>query len=279
MLKGDGLKQIIWAVLGLLILSVSYAQGTSETNQEKIFGHSIDHVAVNSAPFQSYLVDWRKRVEDVGNLNYPEAARGKFHGSLELIISINADGSLASKPTLIRSSGYKILDDAALNIIQMAAPYPPLPSNVQLDTGHINFIQLYKFTTNDQVSLQYFGVACSNESIRGNWKQGVHLDKDVGNIIEEFNPEYQKIVSFLDGLPVKTDEDVIAKGLGKNPDNLVKIPINHTRAEWEFTGTDSTLDVIIQEENGCILYITVGEASKSDELLKFTRRTNKHEFQ
>ena len=57
--------------------------------------------------FARYVEDWRIKVERIGNLNYPEAARkGKLYGNLQLTVSIRADGSLESIE-INRSSGEK----------------------------------------------------------------------------------------------------------------------------------------------------------------------------
>src|SRR5499427_5328781 len=74
-----------------------------------------------------YVEDWRAKVERIGNLNYPEAARElKLYGSLLITVSIRADGRVESI-TVDRSSGQKILDTAARKIVEMASPYAPFP--------------------------------------------------------------------------------------------------------------------------------------------------------
>ena len=73
-----------------------------------------------------YVEDWRQKIERIGNLNYPESARGRIYGSLRLTVSINSDGTLAAMD-LERSSGYKILDAAAQRIVQLRRPTPDSP--------------------------------------------------------------------------------------------------------------------------------------------------------
>ncbi len=67
-----------------------------------------------------YIEEWRQKVERVGNLNYPEAARGKLYGSLVIYIEIESDGTL-KVAQIQRSSGKKLLDDAAIRIVNLAA--------------------------------------------------------------------------------------------------------------------------------------------------------------
>ena len=83
--------------------------------------------------FAQYIEDWRQKVERIGTLNYPEAARGKLYGSLVLTVSLNHDGSL-NRVDINRSSGYKVLDEAAQRIVRMAAPFAPFPPEIRRDT-------------------------------------------------------------------------------------------------------------------------------------------------
>jgi protein TonB len=101
--------------------------------------------------FAQYIEDWRQKVERLGTLNYPEAARGKLYGSLVLTVSINHDGSL-NRVDINRSSGYKVLDDAAQRIVQMASPYSPFPPEIRRDTDILEITRTWYFTQGNQVS-------------------------------------------------------------------------------------------------------------------------------
>ena len=84
--------------------------------------------------FARYVEDWRMKVERVGNLNYPEAARqNKLYGSLILTVFIRADGSVENVE-INRKSGQRILDAAAVKIVEMAGPYSPFPDDIRRDT-------------------------------------------------------------------------------------------------------------------------------------------------
>jgi protein TonB len=101
--------------------------------------------------FARYVEDWRLKVERIGNLNYPEAARQmKLYGSLILSVSIRADGSLESVE-ITRSSGQRVLDAAAVRIVEMAAPYAPLPSDVQRDTDVLVITRTWSFTRGEEL--------------------------------------------------------------------------------------------------------------------------------
>ena len=95
--------------------------------------------------FASYMDAWRTKVERIGNLNYPEQAvlRG-ISGALLMDVAINTDGSLYSVRVL-RSSGHKVLDDAAVRIVKLAAPYPPLSEDILQDTDILHIPRVWQF--------------------------------------------------------------------------------------------------------------------------------------
>ena len=75
----------------------------------------------------AYQVAWVHRIERIGNLNYPDAARLRhLHGELILTVVLGPDGHVRDV-TVNHSSGYRVLDDAAVRIVHLAAPFPPIP--------------------------------------------------------------------------------------------------------------------------------------------------------
>ncbi|WP_291903335.1 TonB family protein [Accumulibacter sp.] len=100
--------------------------------------------------FAQYIEAWRSKVERVGTLNYPDAARGKLYGTLVMTVSIKSDGSLAGIE-INRSSGHRILDDAARRIVTMAAPYGDFPPAIQHDTDILVFTRSLRFTQSDSL--------------------------------------------------------------------------------------------------------------------------------
>jgi len=95
--------------------------------------------------FASYMDAWRNKVERIGNLNYPEVvARKNLSGSLLLDVAINPDGSIYSA-RVTRSSGYPELDQAALRIVNMAAPFPPLTKEILKDTDVLHIPRVWRF--------------------------------------------------------------------------------------------------------------------------------------
>lgn len=95
--------------------------------------------------FASYMDAWRTKVERIGNLNYPQlVTRNKITGSLLLDVAINPDGSIHSA-RITRSSGYRELDQAALRIVNMAAPFPPLTKDILKDTDVLHIPRVWRF--------------------------------------------------------------------------------------------------------------------------------------
>lgn len=100
--------------------------------------------------FAQYVEDWRQKVERIGNLNYPEAARGRLYGNLVLTVIIRNDGSL-ERVEINRSSGHKALDEAARRIVQMAAPYAAFPDAIRRDTDVLEISRTWSFTSSDRL--------------------------------------------------------------------------------------------------------------------------------
>lgn len=100
--------------------------------------------------FAQYVEDWRQKVERIGTLNYPDAARGKLYGSLVLTVTIKNDGSV-DKVEINRSSGHRILDDAARRIVQMASPYSPFPPDIRRDTDILEITRAWSFVNGDSL--------------------------------------------------------------------------------------------------------------------------------
>ena len=96
--------------------------------------------------FARYVEDWRQKVERVGNANYPELARTqKLYGSLVLTVAIKADGHIETIE-VDRGSGKKILDAAAVKIVEMASPYAPFPADIRNDTDILYITRTWSFT-------------------------------------------------------------------------------------------------------------------------------------
>ncbi len=101
--------------------------------------------------FARYVEDWVTKVERIGNVNYPEAARRQgIYGSLRLTVSIYADGRIEAVE-VDRSSGSRILDAAAIRIVELAAPYAPFPDDMRKKADILSITRTWTFTRSDKL--------------------------------------------------------------------------------------------------------------------------------
>ena len=95
--------------------------------------------------YAAYMEAWRAKVERVGNLNYPEEARKRnISGQLVLDVALNPDGKI-NQITIRRSSGHRVLDDAAIRIVELAAPYAPFPEAIRAETDVLHITRTWQF--------------------------------------------------------------------------------------------------------------------------------------
>jgi protein TonB len=100
--------------------------------------------------FAQYVEDWRQKIERIGNLNYPDAAKGRLYGSLVLTVIIKSNGDL-DRVEVNRSSGQRLLDDAARRIVQMSAPFAAFPEAIRRDTDVLEITRTWTFTNADRL--------------------------------------------------------------------------------------------------------------------------------
>ncbi len=95
--------------------------------------------------YAGYMVAWQAKVERVGNINYPEEARRRgLSGDLVLDVVLAKDGSLDAV-SIVRSSGYKLLDDAAMRIVALSAPFSAFPKKISQETDLLHITRTWKF--------------------------------------------------------------------------------------------------------------------------------------
>ncbi|NTV68888.1 MAG: TonB family protein [Azonexaceae bacterium] len=100
----------------------------------------------------AYLDAWKQKIERIGTLNYPPEARGKVYGAVVIFVELRAeDGSLYSAE-ISRSSGHKILDQAALRILRMSAPFGAIPHDALGGATVLSFARTWYFTQGDALN-------------------------------------------------------------------------------------------------------------------------------
>jgi protein TonB len=93
----------------------------------------------------AYLDGWKRRIERVGTINFPnEARRRSMSGNPVLEVAIRADGSLESV-MVRRTSGHRELDNAAVGIVRLAAPFDPFPAALRERYPVLRFAYEWQF--------------------------------------------------------------------------------------------------------------------------------------
>ena len=101
--------------------------------------------------YASYLDNWRRRVETVGNLNYPEQARNQgLRGKLRLLVALRPDGSVENIE-ILQSSGHRTLDEGAIRIVQLASPFQSFTVDMRKQVDRLEIIRTWKFENQARV--------------------------------------------------------------------------------------------------------------------------------
>lgn len=101
--------------------------------------------ATQSADYAQYVEAWRQRIELIGTQHYPPEARGRIYGDLQLTVYIRRDGQL-DHLSFDRPSSQAILNSAARRIVELAAPFPPLPPELAAHTDILAITRTWHFT-------------------------------------------------------------------------------------------------------------------------------------
>ena len=92
-----------------------------------------------------YVQNWISKVTRVGNINYPtEARRAGIYGTLRMLVSLRKDGTI-KEVAVLQSSGSSVLDDAAIRIVRMAAPFAPFPDAMGDKVDELEIIRTWSF--------------------------------------------------------------------------------------------------------------------------------------
>ncbi|QFT53158.1 energy transducer TonB [Microbulbifer sp. THAF38] len=102
-------------------------------------------VATKASADAAYLHDWRQKVEAVGSDNFPEEAlQQKITGSLRMMVRLLPTGAV-EEVIILNSSGERILDDAAQQIVRLAAPFAPFPAEIRKEADRLEIIRTWRF--------------------------------------------------------------------------------------------------------------------------------------
>ena len=102
--------------------------------------------------YRLYFEAWKKKVERMGSMNYPEAAiiNNSFN-NLVMKVTINSNG-LINKIVIIKSSGSEELDIAAAEIVRNGSPYAPFSEQMKREVDQVNITRIWKFIVDQNFS-------------------------------------------------------------------------------------------------------------------------------
>ena len=96
--------------------------------------------------YAEYVEEWRRKVEIIGNLYYPQdLALKNISGDLLLDAAIDREGKIKGIK-ILRTSGNPALDNAAINIVKLASPFSPLPNKITEETDILHITRTWKFS-------------------------------------------------------------------------------------------------------------------------------------
>jgi protein TonB len=122
-----------------------------ETRAKKPRVLRLTSASTQAHAYASYLDNWRRRVETVGNLNYPEQARSQgLTGTLRLLVVLRPDGSV-EHVEILQSSGHRVLDEGAIRIVQLASPFQSFPIELRKEVDRLEIIRTWKFEKQTRV--------------------------------------------------------------------------------------------------------------------------------
>ncbi len=102
------------------------------------------------ASHAQYMMTWSSKIARVGELNFPRNTVGSLYGSVQIHVELRADGSVA-RAEIARPDKDPKINDAALRIIHIAAPFAPFPPEIRKEYDILEFVRTLTFTREDVV--------------------------------------------------------------------------------------------------------------------------------
>lgn len=124
-------------------------------NSEKTRIKSVNAISAHKQVAAQYIKDWERKVERMGNLNYPEINGNKnFSGILQMDVGVNSDGSIYNI-VIVKSSGIPALDEAAKQIVNISAPFAPLPESITQELDVLRIRREWSFSNEGILTSSY----------------------------------------------------------------------------------------------------------------------------
>ncbi len=117
-----------------------------QESSDKTTIKSINSISAHKFIAANYIKNWDRKVERIGNLNYPEInGSSEFSGSLIMDVGINSDGQIYDIK-IVKSSGIAELDEAAKRIVKMSAPFAELPEELTEELDVLSIRRVWSFS-------------------------------------------------------------------------------------------------------------------------------------
>ena len=132
-----------------LSLAIASLQAQLDLKRQTYAGrprkYTISSASTKKSHDALYLDNWRRRIEAVGNINYPdEARRMQMYGNVRMLVALQPTGRI-DEVRILLSSGHTVLDQAALNIVNLAAPFEPFPDELRTEADILEIIRTFRF--------------------------------------------------------------------------------------------------------------------------------------
>ncbi|MEE2803178.1 MAG: TonB family protein [Pseudomonadota bacterium] len=120
--------------------------GRLHNRSRELARHKFISANTRESIYAAYMATWRDRVQRIGNLNYPESIRQRhLTGSVVLEVVIGRNGNLLDVH-IVKTSAQKVLDDTAVRLAQLAAPFAPLPPAISRQTSALHITRTWNFS-------------------------------------------------------------------------------------------------------------------------------------
>jgi periplasmic protein TonB len=111
--------------------------------------------ATREAVYAIYYDELRRKIEDRGTTNFPEAAGRKLYGDLTMIITVNADGGVLHTE-VVQSSGKPVLDRRAEAIVR-SLEFGRFSDAMRRQADQIVVVSRFRFTRDATLQTQMSG--------------------------------------------------------------------------------------------------------------------------
>ncbi|AXI03307.1 energy transducer TonB [Aquirhabdus parva] len=136
-----------------MIATLEAQYATQKQEYSKISSiHTVDSVSTKADPSAVYLNQFRRKVEKIGNHNYPIEARNRgIKGDVRLMVILERDGSIRAI-RLMQTSGYHILDEAAKASVREGAPYGRFDDAMK-GYSQLHIIRTWRFSDENELDV------------------------------------------------------------------------------------------------------------------------------